>query len=391
MGSRRIELIPNTYTEDEGYLCNGSPEPTKRSEDVQLWHNRLRWRVKVTFKGCNGITSRKNKAKRRASLEALIFLIDFDSIPLINDTVTELIIEEKNILSRDPLLPTKAKALSSAGSDTVTEVHSSWTYTVQGDDTRVRYLPFTKYSTLPHKAVTEIDLTKRFSGCVYLIRSDGSLYVYKTIERPFYRPYDSTTFELELNILLQLQGCSNIAQLKYLVVSPSPYLTDVDASEVGVICGMLLEFYPCGTLEDVIEQRDGRESSWRLWPKQIATALLALHGRGITHMDLAPRNVVLNEDNEAVLIDIGVGFTHELLAPEIRLELDPLGLPFETRCLQDVWSFGKLLLQLSNLDTEGFGNYLGFLGEQLSKEDPGSRMTLLEAVDLLQMVQRETF
>ncbi|RHZ55097.1 hypothetical protein CDV55_105473 [Aspergillus turcosus] len=366
MGSRRIELIPNTYTEDEGYLCNGSPEPTKRSEDVQLWHNRLRWRVKVTFKGCNGITSRKNKAKRRASLEALIFLIDFDSIPLINDTVTELIIEEKNILSRDPLLPLKPRRFL------LLEVTQS------------------PRSIVPGRTPCK-ETTPEFSGCVYLIRSDGSLYVYKTIERPFYRPYDSTTFEPELNILLQLQGCSNIAQLKYLVVSPSPYLTDVDASEVGVICGMLLEFYPCGTLEDVIEQRDGRESSWRLWPKQIATALLALHGRGITHMDLAPRNVVLNEDNEAVLIDIGVGFTHELLAPEIRLELDPLGLPFETRCLQDVWSFGKLLLQLSNLDTEGFGNYLGFLGEQLSKEDPGSRMTLLEAVDLLQMVQRETF
>lgn len=389
MDSRRIELIPNTYTEDDGYLCNGSPEPTKRSEDVQLWHNRLRWRVKVTFKGCNGITSRKNKAKRRASLEALIFLIDFDSIPLINDTVTELVVEEKNILS---LLPTKAKTLSSAGSDTVTEIHSSWTYTVQEDDTRVRYLPFTNYSTLPYKAVTEIEVTKKISGCVCLIQSDGNLYVYKTIERPFYRPYDSTTFELELNILLQLQGCSNIAQLKSLVVSPSPYLTDVDASEVGVIRGMLLEFYPCGTLEDVIEQRDGRESSWRLWPKQIAMALLALHRRGITHMDLAPRNVVLNEDNEAVLIDIGVGFTHELLAPEIRLELDPLGLPFETRCLHDVWSFGKLLLQLSKLDTEGgFGDYLGFLGEQLCKEDPCSRMTLLEAVELLQMFQREMF
>lgn len=47
-------------------------------------------------------------------------------------------------------------------------------------------------------------------------------------------------------------------------------------------------------------------------------------------MDIKPANVAINaaNDNEAVLIDIGVGYRHELSAPEIRQVIDPLGLSF---------------------------------------------------------------
>ena len=65
-------------------------------------------------------------------------------------------------------------------------------------------------------------------------------------------------------------------------------------------------------------------------------------------MDIKPSNIVLDAEGNAVLIDIsGIGgVTHALRAPEIRDELSPIKLSFETRRWNDVWAYGKLLSEI---------------------------------------------
>lgn len=98
---------------------------------------------------------------------------------------------------------------------------------------------------------------------------------------------------------------------------------------------MVLEYYPNGTLEDAIHRRDGRGTAWKTWPYQLACALLRLHDSSLTHMDITPRNVVIDAAGEAIFIDIGVGYTYENLEPEFRNDSPPFDLPFNQRCQND--------------------------------------------------------
>lgn len=68
------------------------------------------------------------------------------------------------------------------------------------------------------------------------------------------------------------------------------------------------------------------------------------------HMDLKLSNIVLDKDGIAVLNDIsGVGgITHGWLAPEIRDEISPFDLPFQTRRPNDIWAYGKVLKEIAS-------------------------------------------
>lgn len=115
-----------------------------------------------------------------------------------------------------------------------------------------------------------------------------------------------------------------------------------------VIRGILLEYYPGGSLEERLEKNDMINFPWRRWPRQIGYALLQLHQEEIIHVDLKPSNVVIDYDGNAILIDIsGIGgVSYEWLAPELRHE-DALSFPLKERKLNDIWSYGMLLSALA--------------------------------------------
>lgn len=91
--SSDVELLDETYKEDQTYQYVNS-EPFTRSENIAFHQDSLKWHVKVTFRGQNGIKTRKKRLARRKALEALISLIDFSPIPLLADTVTEIIMKQ---------------------------------------------------------------------------------------------------------------------------------------------------------------------------------------------------------------------------------------------------------------------------------------------------------
>lgn len=98
-------------------------------------------------------------------------------------------------------------------------------------------------------------------------------------------------------------------------------------------------------------------------------------------MDIKPANVVINAANEALWIDIGVGYTYELSAPELRQVIDPLGLPFDTRRQGDLWAFGMLLIKIAGFDIgHSFGMKLQEIGMKLAQPEPKSRPDLAKVI-----------
>lgn len=374
----RVELVPNSYNEDKAYRRDNS-EPCERSEDIIFRQNSLKWHVKVTFRGQNGIRTWKNKLARKKALERLIFLIDFSSLPLLVDTVTELVVERSWFFSFFRRLPTKS-VNSSAGSLT----DRFWTYSIREDDSRVRYPPCEAYFGLPMAELSDIREEREILDNVFIVSWKGQACIYKTVDRFFYDPSYTTIFEKEVSYIRLFHGAPNIAQLLAIVTSQTPFKTNIQEDGPEVVTGILLEYYPNGTLEEAIDQRDGRGCSWKSWPKQLALALSTLHYSGVAHMDIKPANVVINAANEAVLIDIGVGYTYELSAPEIRQVIDPFGLPFETRRHCDLWSFGMLLIEMAQFDgSDTFGIKLQEIGRKLTEAKPTIRPDLAEVIHCL--------
>jgi serine/threonine protein kinase len=104
-------------------------------------------------------------------------------------------------------------------------------------------------------------------------------------------------------------------------------------------------------------------------------------------MDLKPSNIVLDEDDNAVLIDIsGIGgVTHEWCAPEIRDEISPFDLPFQTRQLNDIWAYGKVLGEIASKVEDGsFASTLKMVSDRLT-QDAFTRGTLCEAISQSKM------
>jgi serine/threonine protein kinase len=102
-------------------------------------------------------------------------------------------------------------------------------------------------------------------------------------------------------------------------------------------------------------------------------------------MDIKPSNVVIDDSGNAVLIDIsGIGgVTHEWRAPEIRDEISPIELPFETRRLNDIWAYGKLLAEIaSNAGDSPFAGTLKWAAGHFT-EDVHNRWTLSEGISRL--------
>ncbi|KAG2416793.1 hypothetical protein HFD88_008009 [Aspergillus terreus] len=265
-------------------------------------------------------------------------------------------------------------------------VDVDYIYTVREDVLRVRYPDYSADSRLPTIALSEIEVEDQISNNVFLITRKGSddPLIYKTVEHPFYEASHTTIFQQELHYIQRLEGCPNIVQLVAVVTGPSPYTTRRFNKEHDVFHGMALEYCPHGTLEDAIRQQDGKGTAWQSWPAQLARALLRLHDLAITHMDITPRNVVINAANEAVFVDIGVGYTYENLAPEFRHNASPLDLPFELRRQNDWWAFGKLLMGIASIEGDGsFGAMLQDIGHRLSLDHPRDRLDAFAALQQL--------
>ena len=142
----------------------------------------------------------------------------------------------------------------------------------------------------------ELHFDEHMSGFVYRVNVGKHTWIKKEIPGP-----DSVDeFLYEVNALSELIGSKNVIQLKGLVID----------NDGKLIKGLLLGYAEQGALVDIIY--DSKENHiprvpWarrERWAKQIIQGLSNLHEAGFVQGDFTLSNIVIDEKDEAQIIDI---------------------------------------------------------------------------------------
>ena len=425
MSSTSLDFPPPHYSYKDltSSDLNDHSEPEIRSQNVIFrTEGGSKWHVKVTFKGV--LTSQipssptgaamqfsadnvVRRPKRREEFAELVSSIDFRRLDLIDDTVTEITLtmpsteeEEPNGWNHDACprpLPGNFSTLPK--SNRFAEIAKLLVYSAREDPGRVRYPPL---DDVPLPTVPFASLRKEKEwGRVFRVRADypdpetEQVFIFKEIERPFYRPVDTEVDMQEIHNLRLFDGVPTIVQLAALVTSEDPYLTTPGKERTPVIRGMLLEYAKKGNLEAILhsQQKSSLFPTWRRWPAQIADALIRLHAHGLAHGDVKLSNIVITTEGDAQLIDLACNgnFTLNCLAPDFVEELierfDDIGrIPWEVRKGNDVWGFGKILMELSRWGwEEGRAEALSILAWDTMNGRAHERLGLTEVVERLEV------
>ncbi|KAF2761255.1 kinase-like protein [Pseudovirgaria hyperparasitica] len=398
-----ISWTRRAYHEDH---WKPSEEPRRRRLPIIAHSSHMQWHIAITFEGSlhSDRISRANITQRREDFEDLCSCLDFENLQLLDDTVTELLIKRKDdttppyydedeIVVPKRSLPLRKKPLAES------EYHSvsaDLRLYVREDPFRVRFPPLDCTTGVPTVEYSRITTIRELSAGVHEVRITGHAgsYVFKEVDRPLYNPRDSAVLDQELENLEKFRGVENVAQLIAAIVSSNPYQTSqasktdshketdftktVDIHDSVFLRGILLEYYPNGTLEEMLKNAQNASLSvarpWLKWAFQIANALACLHGRGVAHMDIKPSNILISATDDAVITDVsGVGgVTREWLAPEMLDMLDPLSESMGSRMRNDIWALGSLLLQMANAACIG-KEQLHCIGISATVENPSLR------------------
>ncbi|MCJ1277761.1 hypothetical protein MMC21_005575 [Puttea exsequens] len=163
----------------------------------------------------------------------------------------------------------------------------------------IPYPPVHLVNHLPHirkYPENELHFDEHMSGFVYRVSVGTNTWIKKEIPGP-----DSVDeFLYEVNALSRLVGSQNVIQLKGLVVD-----------NIGrLIKGLLLGYADKGALVDIIyDSREGHlpRVEWsrrEKWAKQILQGLSNIHEAGYVQGDFTMSNIVIDEKDEARIIDI---------------------------------------------------------------------------------------
>lgn len=309
-------------------------------------------------------------------------MIDFQSLALLDNTVTEIVLNEDTKTINSANLCLKPKV-----TDQPTWLIGNTRYHVREDPLRVKYPPsiqLPSFRAIETSAmIQEAEITDGVLRVIH--KGDRTPYILKVVNRPFYHPQDTDVIQQELDNLEQFWGARGIVQAAGHAVFTNPYATCQEGSQQMVINGILLDFYSGGSLQYVLKQHCVNDFSWKSWAIEIGNALDTIHRVKKTHMDLKPSNTVLDKHGNAIIIDIsGIGgVTHEWQAPEIRDEISPFDLPFQTRQLNDIYAYGKVLQEIaSKVKDCAFRRTLSMVADHLTK-DVTTRWTLSEAISQL--------
>ncbi|KAG0156256.1 hypothetical protein PDIDSM_3433 [Penicillium digitatum] len=382
-------LLLMSYCEDRDFRAEGKPEPNSRSQSLVYYFQDKKWWIRVTFKGLISYFAApeqiKSKRERRNEFQDFVRLIDFRSFALLDNTLTEVILngdsetDEPMKLYREP-----------EDSNRFAKLTKNLRFHIREDPSRVVYPPCLQFPSFRAINVAELKEEDEITDGVFRVshKRDRKSYILKVVNRPFYQPRDSDVIQKELENLEQFKGVAGIVQPVGIAVFANPYATSQNGVKQMVVSGILLEYYGGGSLQRVLNEKRVRNFDWGRWAVQIGNALAVFHHAKKTHMDIKPSNIVLDDDGNAVLIDIsGIGgVTYEWRAPEIRDEISPFDLPFEERRLNDIWAYGKLLAEIASIARGSpFAGTLRLVADHLTEENVHHRWTLSEGISRLKI------
>lgn len=139
---------------------------------------------------------------------------------------------------------------------------------------------------------SELEFDSHMSGFVYKVRVNNQMLIKKEIPGP-----DTVDeFLYEINALNRLRFAENVIQF---------YGVVVDDKEEH-IKGLLISFADQGALIDVIYDHN-HTLSWSMrekWARQIVNGLAEIHEAGFVQGDFTLSNIVINDENDAKIIDI---------------------------------------------------------------------------------------
>ena len=126
------------------------------------------------------------------------------------------------------------------------------------------------------------------------------------------------------------------------------------------------------------------------WALDIAEGLRDMHGKGLVHGDIKPRNVVITSTNVAKLIDFaGKGYSKGYHAPEMFTIIDG-DVPWPKTL--DMYSFGVLLREMlfcildePSIGTEEYLTLKNLISACLS-ENPNDRPQISDAITWIKQI-----
>ena len=143
---------------------------------------------------------------------------------------------------------------------------------------------------------SELHFDEHMSGFVYRVNVGEHTWIKKEIPGP-----DSVDeFLYEVNALSELVDAQNVIQLKGLVVN----------EDKSLIKGLLLSYADQGALIDILyDSKEGHipRVPWERrerWAKQIVQGLANIHEAGFVQGDFTLSNIVIDDNDEAQIIDI---------------------------------------------------------------------------------------
>ncbi|KAK2786890.1 hypothetical protein FQN52_007634 [Onygenales sp. PD_12] len=384
----RLEL--KSYSENQDYLAQGKTEPSSRSQTLIYYAEDQRWWIKVTLLGTianildNAEIQHASKRQRRTLYQSFVTQISYDSLPLLPDTVTEIILEGGTEATGGHMV---FELADTSTTGTMKNLNNSLRYRVQEDPFRVAYPLCDEFPYFQKINNEQLIRDTEITDGVFWVYHNEIRHILKIVNRPLYEPRDTDVFRKELENLEYFAGVPNIVQAAGVAVSTNPYVTSSGRDGPLVVTGILFEAYSRGSLRQILLENCIAEYPWKQWPVQIGTALSRFHEAKKTHMDIKPSNVVIDGEGNAVVIDIsGIGgITRRWCSPEIQQdETSPFDLPFEQRQLNDVWAYGKLLSDISShAGDDPFASTLKQVADCLMKENCERRMSLTRAMSQL--------
>lgn len=328
--------------------------------------------------------------KRQYLFREFIEAIDFAKLQLLNDTVTHIML---SLTEQSQNSITIKNGYQNSENFFISNAHRMCC-NVTEDPMRTIYPTLEQARCLPTFEATSLQTVEDIYPTVDTVLFKQDMFVYKKIHRPLYIPDDTDNVLKEIDVLAELRGLPNFAQLVGLVVSENPYKTFPSTDMPTVITGFLLEYCPGGSLEKVLEDEVQFGALPLQWALQIGSALELLHSRGRAHLDIKPANIVLDANKNAVLIDVSEtgGYGWEWLSPEMETlklqdSVSAFDAPFETRVGTDCWAYGKVLSAIATkCGTSETTEKLRLIADCLTKVAPESRISLSEA--LVQLSER---
>lgn len=162
-------------------------------------------------------------------------------------------------------------------------------------------IPYPPVSSLSHLKTrwfreSELEFDAHLSGFVYKVRSDGKQYIKKEIPGPDTVP----EFFYEIDALHALEGSQSVIGFEGVVMD----------DEMRVIKGLLISYAEKGSLADLIydDRYDDRGNlPWEKrerWAKQVVQGLNEIHEAGYVQGDFTLSNIVVDENDNAKIIDI---------------------------------------------------------------------------------------